>query len=214
MHYCNKCGEKIVDVTKPCPTCGLKNDNSNNFIITNGKTYFSLLVIIVVILFGCGLFFIRNSFSSIMIDHIADNYSLTYDNIVWTEYEVGEGVYALINNSDKDIFLQFPVVAEELGFALNSEENCEAVYDAYVVTLNKAVNLDYNNISSGIKRLDGTDYYYLTADYISYDNTSRGKLYVILTEDGKAINVLLTLGSNSILDVEEDIYDILRSIRM
>lgn len=213
MHYCDKCGEKLVDVSLPCPTCGLKIDNSDNHIIINNKSYFSIFVVIVVLLFGGGLFFIQNNFSSVMINYDAYNYSLSYDNILWTEYEIGEDVYALVNNKDKDIYLQFPVEAEELGFTLENDEKCKAVYDAYVLSLKNSTNMIYSNISSNINILEGTNYYYLTADYSRYNGDSSGRLYVILTEEGKAINILLTKG-NSNVDIEKDILDILRSIEM
>lgn len=213
MHYCDKCGEKLDDISLPCPTCGLKIDNSDNHIIINNKSYFSIFVVIVVLLFGGGLFFIQNNFSSVMINYDAYNYSLSYDNILWTEYEIGEDVYALVNNKDKDIYLQFPVEAEELGFTLENDEKCKTVYDAYVLSLKNSTNMIYSNISSNINILKGTNYYYMTADYSSYTGDSSGRLYVILTEDGKAINILLTKG-NSNIDIENDILDILRSIEM
>lgn len=214
MYYCDKCGEKISDPSKPCSTCGLV---LNSFDDTKNEKKFPInigVVLLVFITIIVSVAFMQNVFSTVLVNHVAANYSLDYNNVVWSEYQVNDNFYALVNNVDKETYLQFPVEAQELGVVLSNKESLEYLHSTYVYALSTSTELSYNNIAANIKRLDNTNYYYLTADYVSFENNSKGKLYIILTEEGKALNILLNLGSSNLLDVEEDIYEILKSINM
>lgn len=217
MYICNKCGEKIANPNSECPNCGLINnmDVSNDLESTKK---FPVNIVVIVGAFLAVIFsvaFMQRGFSTMMVNFTGTNFSLDYDNIIWSEYSVNDELFALINNNDSATYLQIPVTAQELGMSLDSEENISTLYQTYVNVLRSSTELNYNNISSGFEILDGTNLYYITADFVSYKNEAlKGKLYVLLSEEGKALNILVNLGSYNFMEIEDSVLTVLKTIDM
>lgn len=216
MYLCDKCGGKIYDISKPCPTCGLFLGQNNEVVAVNKKapnTLFIVLFVFFVLVVGVG--FVKKNFSSEIVRCDGVNYSLKYNTSLWSEYSYEDGYFVLQSISDKMTFLQFPVEAANLNIDLKSEDNIDYLYQLYLYVLKNSKDVSYSNISSDISIFNNSDYYYLTADYVSYNSIStKGKLYVIFTSDGKVLNVVLNLGNYNLLDIEDNVYDILSSIEM
>jgi len=223
MYYCDKCGQAIHDINKPCPTCGMNlniNNNLNNNMNynANNKLFNILIVLVVVICLGVGVlsFISERSYIGKNINFSGENYSLYYSGNSWKESDLSsDEYYVLQNTSDLNAYLQFPVKAVESRLNIESIDNRDNLYKTYTYLLKNDSEYYYHNISSEFKRLKNTDNYYISSEFYLYSDSSlKGKIFIVVSPNGKVVNVLLKKGSKSISAIEKEIYELLVEIDM
>lgn len=217
MYACNKCGAVVNNPNEACPNCGIVcTSNVVNVNEASNKFPVNIFVVIIAVLgILVSVAFMQSGFSTVLVSYEATNFSLEYDNLIWSAYDVNDELFALVDNIDTNTFIQMPYEAAVLGMNLNNEENLETLYLTYIGVLSSTTEMNYTNVASNFKKFEGTDYYYLTADFVGYTDTStKGKLYVLVSPEGKALNILINLGSRSFDEVEEDVLEVLKTIKM
>ena len=64
-------------------------------------------------------------------------------------------------------------------------------------------------------RLGDTNNYYMSSNFHKYDDTSlKGKLFVIISPSGKAMDILFRKGTKDISKLEGEIIELLEKIEM
>lgn len=218
MYYCDKCGEVIHDINKPCPTCGMVVNTNSNVNNSNNKIFNILIVLIIVVGLGAGVFiyFSTSSYSNEKIDFSGKNYSMYYEGDNWMESDLStDEYYILQNTSDLNAYLQLPVSARELNIDVSNEDMRSSLYQSYVNLFKIDSDYNYHNITSSFISLENTDNYYLSSDFYMYSDSSlKGKVFIVVSPNGKAVNVLLIKGTKNISSIEEEVYEILEKIEM
>lgn len=217
MYACNKCGATVNNPNEACPNCGIVctsgvvniNEDTRKFPIN----IFVVIIAVLAILFSVA--FMQSGLSTAMVSFEAVNFSLEYDNVKWSAYDLDEEYFALVDNIDTNTFIQMPYEAIDWNIKLDNDENLYALYVSYVSVLSSVKEKNFTNVSSNFRKLEDTNYYYLTADFNSYtDYTSKGKLYVVATHDGKALSILIYLGNKDFSEIEDSVLDVIKSIEM
>jgi len=222
MYYCDKCGERIHDLSKPCPTCGMYiNSNINTSYNKEGgkkttKILIGIIIIVGIVFIGLSLINSINSYAVEDIDFRGNNYSFYYNDGAWLESDLStDEYYILQNNNDLNAYLQFPVNAVEFNLNLDSNDVRDSMYSTYKSFFSTNSEYYYHNIMSEFKILNNTNNYYLTADFYKNDDVSiKGKIFIISSPTGKTISVLLKKGSKDIADIEDDVFDILKEVKL
>ena len=218
MHYCDKCGEVIHDINNPCPTCGMiinpniKSDNSNN-------KFFNILIVLIVVIglgFGLFIFMSNSSFSNEDIDFSGKNYSVYYDGDNWTKSDMSTDEQLILQNAkDLNAFLQFPTSASEYNVDLSNEDIRDNLYKSYLELFNKDNEFSYSNTTSRFKKLGDTNNYYMSSDFYMYEDSSlKGKLFVVISPSGKAMDILFRKGTKDVSKIEDEIIELLEQIEM
>lgn len=219
--YCNKCGEKIVDISKPCSTCGMyvNSEVNLNSVENFNKEEKSLKLVLLVSLL---LFFIIVSgvsiigYSSKVMEYNGSNYVLSYSNNIWSKSNYSDGEYLYLQyNKDSSIYLQISNDAIETNLNVEDMEEKEMLYSVFMNVFDSTSDMLFTNIMSDISPLDNSDYYYLSADFSQYSGYGYvGKVYFLHTSNGKTLTIMLNLNDGSISEVEEDVFDLFRNIEM
>lgn len=227
--YCDKCGEKVDDLTKVCPTCGLyiSNNLDNNFNGINdgdvvnthsnmGKFINIVIVTSVVLVFGFLVGVVIFDSSSYNVEYSGSNYSLAYSSSVWTMSDLSDSDYLYLRyNNDSSVYLQIPNEAVEINLNVNDLEEREMLYAVFLNVFDSTSNLAFTNVMAEIKPLDNSNYYYLSADYSQYaEDGYNGKAYFLHTANGKTLAIMLVLNDGNIISVEDDVFSLFRDIEM
>lgn len=217
MYACNKCGATVNNPNEACPNCGIVctsgvaniNDDVRKFPVN----IFVVIIAVLGVIFSVA--FMQSGVSTALVSYEAKNFKLEYDNIKWTAYDIDDELFALVDNEDSNTFIQMPYEAAELNMRLDNEENLNYLYTMYIGVLGSTTEMNYTNVASKFNKLEGTNYYYLTADFSGYTNASaKGKLYVLVSTEGKALNILINLGKKTFAEVEESALEVIKSIEM
>lgn len=215
MYCCEKCAEKIEDISRPCPTCGMYLNSYNSDNSNKNKSFFNYVLIfgfIFLIVLSVG--FVSYSYASSVMEISGDNYSLKYKLDTWSVNKSSDDEYYYLQyNDNSNVFLQIPKEATELNKNLDDVDVREDLYSLYLMELIDSPQISYTNIMSEIRRLDDSDYYYLSADFLQYSNAKyKGKVYLLHNVEGKTLCILLNLGGEDIDNVEEDIFKLFRDM--
>lgn len=225
--YCNRCGEKINDPTKLCPTCGMMvNDMMNNGMNYNNPQQkrggFSTFIIVGVVMMG--LFFLSSVLSTTfsIMDANNDsgvfngvNYTLKYDPQVWYNYKSDDEYFVLRNREDGDTLFLLPTEYTTItGIDLTSEYDRDYVHGELYKSFKTDSEISYSNIMSSIQKVSGSPYYYMSADFYSTEYSYGGRAYVLMSSDGDTLTCLLREGTKDADIIENDIFDLFRNITM
>lgn len=219
MYYCDKCGEVIKDISKPCPTCGMRVDSSHIVNNTSNNKIFNILMILIVFFGGMvGLLIFTGNldYSNKEIEFNGENYSILYDGEDWMETDLNTSEYYVLQNAhDLNAFLQIPVVALELNLNIANGYDREGLHESYSYILKNDVNYNYHNITSEFKSLKNTNNYYMSSDFYKYSDSSlKGKVFILVSPQGKTMSIILKKGSMSISSLEDEVYGLLEDIEI
>ena len=219
-YYCNRCGGKVYDITKPCPTCGMYLDNNvvnqNVMPSQNGKRIDKRIIFFCLGLIAVIAFFIFNALDIPSTEEFLGNgYRVKYLTDVWGDDVKSYGEYFVLFHKKSRDYLVFP--NEVINYSLNLEDvdSRQSLYNSYQREFNNSSQISYNNIMSELKKLDGTSYYYLSADFYNYfDANYRGRVYFLHSADGKCLTLILVTGKNSAVAVEKDVLNLFKNIEL
>ena len=219
--YCDKCGEKIVDISKPCSTCGMYVNNENNLnsvddIKKEEKSLKSVLLISLVLFLSVISVGSIINYSSKVMEYNGNNYALRYSNSIWSKSNYSDDEYLYLQyNRNSAIYLQIPNDAVEINLNVEDMEEKDRLYSVFMNVFDNTSDILFTNIMSEIRPLDNSNYYYLSADFNKYSGYGyTGKVYFLHTSNGKTLTILLNLNDGSIADVEEDVFNLFRNIEM
>lgn len=219
MYYCDRCGEVIQDISKPCPTCGMMVDSSHIVNNTSNNKIFNILMILIVffgIVVGVLIFTGNISYSNKEIEFNGENYSILYDGEDWMETDLNTSDYYVLQNAhDLNAFLQIPVVALELNLNIANGYDREGLHASYSYLLKNDANYNYHNITSEFRNLKNTNNYYMSSDFYKYSDSSlKGKVFILVSPQGKTMSIVLKKGSKSISSLEDEVYELLEDIEI
>ncbi len=219
MYYCDRCGEVIQDISKPCPTCGMMVDSSHIVNNTSNNKIFNILMALIAffgIVVGVLIFTGNINYSNKEIKFNGENYSILYDGEDWMETELNTREYYVLQNAhDLNAFLQIPKVALELNLNIANGYDRDGLYASYSYLLKNDSDYNYHNITSEFMSLKNTNNYYMSSDFYKYSDSSlKGKVFILVSPSGKTMSIVLKKGSKSISALEDEVYDLLDDIEI
>lgn len=219
MFCCDKCGTHFNKKNKLCPTCGLVIENEkviNNF--SNNKIFNILIIIILLLGLFVGIFIFLNSYVFIgeKIEIFGDRYSITYKSDNWKEIDSENNDYFLLQNTnDLNVVLQIPLEVNLLSVNNLDEDDLEELCDNYKKFLNSDNVYNYSNISLKFNKLKDKNKYYMKADFHKKNDSSfQGRVYILVSTNGKMLNIVLKRGITNISSVHNDVLEILNKIEI
>lgn len=219
MYYCDKCGEVIKDTSMPCPTCGMMVESSQVISNNSNNKIFNILMVLIAffgIIVGTLIFTGNINYSNEEIEFTGKNYSIFYDGEDWIETDLNTNEYYVLQNvHDLNAFLQIPVVALELNLNIANGYDREGLHASYSYLLKNDTNYNYHNITSEFMSLKNTNNYYMSSDFYKYSDSSlKGKVFILVSPQGKTMSIVLKKGSKSISSLEDEVYELLEDIEI
>ena len=156
------------------------------------------------------------NYSNEEIEFTGENYSILYDGEDWIETDLNTSEYYVLQNvHDLNAFLQIPVVALELNLNIANGYDREGLHASYSYLLKNDTNYNYHNITSEFMSLKNTNNYYMSSDFYKYSDSSlKGKVFILVSPQGKTMSIVLKKGSMSISSLEDEVYELLADIEI
>ena len=221
MYHCEKCGEIVSDITKPCPTCGMfinqsYNYNQNLYQPNTSKKKITLIFIIGFLFIGLGTFLsVFESFSNDSSMFEGNGYNVEYLNSTWKKYENSDDEIFILSYKNTSSYLIFPSEIINYSIDLENEDARNYLHNTYLIQLNNSTNLSYHNTMANLEKIYGTNLYYLSSDFYSMSKEKyTGRTYFVHTVDGKCLTFTLVTSDKNIKDIEKDIFKLFKKIEI
>jgi len=216
--YCEKCGRKLVDLTKPCPDCGGFNNGYGQNIVELPKKKINLNIIVIVFFIVCSFFMIKitsQRYYNKEKYYQGMDFKIKYEISKWKEFDSEEDEYGiLLYNNGTSTHVQFQKELVDLNLDLGVNEEREKLYQYYVSYFFNNTERQFTNVMANFKETTN-NILYLTADYRDYRNGyDRGKIYIVHTYEGQALTFWLTLDKTTILDVDDDVLSLITNMEI
>lgn len=216
MYHCEKCGATIKDINKPCPSCGMYL-NQDNVVNNDKKSIANIIIFVGVILALISASIIANfNFNNKIVRYETNNYVVTYANKKWGRYkDESDDSFVLRYHGGRDAYLIFDEELVDLQVDMDNVDERNDLYLKYLDALTNDEEITYTNIMSEIKKMNNTNYYYLTTDFRSdIDSSYYGKSYFIYKNSGECLRIMLVLSSDDAKVIEDDVLNVIQKIEM
>ncbi len=213
---CERCGRKLVDLTKPCPDCGGFNHGYGQNMTKAPKHKINLNIIIIVFFIICSFFIIKITAERYYLKeeyYQGTDFKIKYAISKWKEFDMDDDNYGvLLYNNGTTTHVSFQKKLIDLNLDLRISEEREKLYRDYVSYFFSNSERQFTNVMDHFQETTN-NILYLTADYRDYnDLENRGKIYIVHTYDGRALTFWLSLDKTTIVDVDDEVLTLITNM--